>query len=308
MRLAFAGTPAAAVPTLRALLDASDHEVAAVITRPPAPAGRGRRSVASPVAALAAEAGVPILTPVRPAEPQFLAELAALEVDACPVVAYGALLPPSALAVPPHGWVNLHFSLLPAWRGAAPVHHAVLHGDEVTGASTFRIEQGLDTGPVFGVVTETIRPGDTSGDLLGRLSVSGAGLMVATMDGLADGSLVAVPQSSEGVSLAPKITVADAQVPWESPARHVERLVRACTPSPGAWTMFRGDRLKLGPVKLRGAHDLHPGELQVTKSGVVVGTASLDVELGLVQPPGKRPMAAADWARGARIEAGERLA
>jgi methionyl-tRNA formyltransferase len=306
--LAFAGTPAAAVPTLRALLDGSDHEVAAVITRPPAPAGRGRRSVASPVAALAAEAGVPILTPVRPAEPQFLAELAALEVDACPVVAYGALLPPSALAVPPHGWVNLHFSLLPAWRGAAPVHHAVLHGDEVTGASTFRIEQGLDTGPVFGVVTETIRPGDTSGDLLERLSASGAGLMVATMDGIADGSLVAVPQSSEGVSLAPKITVADAQVPWESPARHVERLVRACTPSPGAWTMFRGDRLKLGPVKLRGAHDLHPGELQVTKSGVVVGTASLDVELGLVQPPGKRPMAAADWARGARIEAGERLA
>jgi methionyl-tRNA formyltransferase len=306
--LAFAGTPAAAVPTLRALLDASDHEVAAVITRPPAPAGRGRRSVASPVAALAAEAGVPILTPVRPAEPQFLAELAALEVDACPVVAYGALLPPSALAVPPHGWVNLHFSLLPAWRGAAPVQHAVLHGDEVTGASTFLIEQGLDTGPVFGVVTETIRPGDTSGDLLERLSVSGAGLMVATMDGIADGSLVAVPQSSEGVSLAPKITVADAQVPWESPARHVERLVRACTPSPGAWTMFRGDRLKLGPVKLRGAHDLQPGELQVTKSGVVVGTASLDVELGLVQPPGKRPMAAADWARGARIEAGERLA
>jgi methionyl-tRNA formyltransferase len=204
--------------------------------------------------------------------------------------------------------VNLHFSLLPAWRGAAPVQHAVLHGDEVTGASTFRIEQGLDTGPVFGVVTETIRPGDTSGDLLERLSVSGAGLMVATMDGIADGSLVAVPQSSEGVSLAPKITVADAQVPWESPARHVERLVRACTPSPGAWTMFRGDRLKLGPVKLRGAHDLHPGELQVTKSGVVVGTASLEVELGLVQPPGKRPMAAADWARGARIEAGERLA
>jgi methionyl-tRNA formyltransferase len=306
--LAFAGTPAAAVPTLRALLDASDHEVAAVITRPPAPAGRGRRSVASPVAALAAEAGVPILTPVRPAEPQFLAELAALEVDACPVVAYGALLPPSALAVPPHGWVNLHFSLLPAWRGAAPVQHAVLHGDEVTGASTFLIEQGLDTGPVFGVVTETIRPGDTSGDLLERLSVSGAGLMVATMDGIADGSLVAVPQSGEGVSLAPKITVADAQVPWESPARHVERLVRACTPSPGAWTMFRGDRLKLGPVKLRGAHDLQPGELQGTKSGVVVGTASLDVELGLVQPPGKRPMAAADWARGARIEAGERLA
>jgi methionyl-tRNA formyltransferase len=308
VRLAFAGTPAAAVPTLRALLDSPNHEVAAVITRPAAPAGRGRRTVESPVAVLAAEAGVPVLTPARPSEPEFLAELAALDVDACPVVAYGALLPASALAVPTHGWVNLHFSLLPAWRGAAPVQHAILHGDDVTGASTFLIEQGLDTGPVYGVVTETIRPDDTAGDLLERLAVSGAGLMVATMDGIADGSLAAVPQSSDGVSIAPKINVADALVPWTSPARHIDRLIRACTPAPGAWTTFRDERLKLGPVTLRGAHDLEPGELRVTKSGVTVGTATLDVDLGLVQPPGKRPMAASDWARGARIEAGERLA
>jgi methionyl-tRNA formyltransferase len=307
MRLAFAGTPDAAVPTLRALLDSARHEVVAVITRPAAPAGRGRRRSESPVAALARAAGVAVLTPKRPAEPEFLAELAGLEVDCCPVVAYGALLPPAALAVPRHGWVNLHFSLLPAWRGAAPVQHALLRGDDVTGASTFLIEAGLDTGPVYGVVTESIGPTDTAGDLLARLATSGAGLMTATMDGIEDGSLIAVPQSADGVSLAPKVSVDDARIDWATPGRHVDRSVRACTPAPGAWTTFRGERLKVGPVRLRGANDLAPGELQVAKAGVSVGTASIDVELGLVQPPGKRPMPAPDWARGARIEDGERL-
>jgi methionyl-tRNA formyltransferase len=305
--LAFAGTPAAAVPTLRALLDSPDHEVVAAITRPPARAGRGRRPSQSPVAVLAAEAGLPVLTPDRPGDPGFLAELAGLAVDAAAVVAYGALLPPAALAVPRHGWINLHFSLLPAWRGAAPVQHALLRGDEVTGASTFLIEQGLDTGPVYGVVTETIRPDDTAGELLERLSVSGAGLMVATMDGIADGTLVAVPQSPDGVSIAPKITVDDARVEWDTPGRHVDRAVRASTPNPGAWTVFRGERLKLGPVRLSGGNDLPPGALRVGKDGVTVGTATIDVQLGLVQSPGKRPMPAADWARGARITDGERL-
>ncbi len=307
MRLAFAGTPAAAVPSLRALLDAPGHEVVAVITRPPARAGRGRRETASPVAGLAAEAGVPVLTPDRPGDADFLDTLRELRVDACPVVAYGALLPQRALDVPAHGWVNLHFSLLPAWRGAAPVQHAILHGDDVTGASTFLIEAGLDTGPVFGVVTEPIRPTDTSGDLLERLAVSGAGLLVATMDGIADGSLVPRPQPADGVSVAGKIGVADAQVPWDAPARHVDRLVRACTPAPGAWTTFRGERLKLGPVRLRGANELAPGQLRVERSGVAVGTATVEVELGTVQPPGRKPMPAPDWARGARLEAGETL-
>jgi methionyl-tRNA formyltransferase len=307
VRLAFAGTPAAAVPSLQALLDSSRHEVVAVITRPPARAGRGQRETSSPVAALALAAGLPVLAPARPSEPEFLAELARLDADCCPVVAYGALLPRAALDVPRHGWVNLHFSLLPAWRGAAPVQHAILHGDEITGASTFRIESGLDTGPVFGVVTESIRPRDTAGELLDRLSVSGAGLLAATMDGIADGTLVPRPQPSDGVSIAGKLSVADAAVDWTAPARHIDRLVRACTPAPGAWTIFRGERLKLGPVRVRGANELPPGGLRVERSGVSVGTATAEVELGLVQPPGKRAMPAADWARGARPTPLDRL-
>jgi methionyl-tRNA formyltransferase len=307
VRLVFAGTPGAAVPTLRALLDAPQHDVLAVVTRPPARAGRGRHTAASPVAALAADAGLPVLTPHRAGDPDFLAQLAEFAPDCCPVVAYGALLPPAALDVPTHGWVNLHFSLLPAWRGAAPVQHALLHGDDVTGASTFRIEAGLDTGPVYGVVTESVRADDTSGTLLERLATSGAGLMLATIDGIAAGTLAARPQPGDGVSLAPKITVADAQLDWAKPARHVERVSRACTPAPGAWTMFRGERLKLGPVRVCGTTDLQPGELAVLKDAVRVGTASMDVELGAVQPPGRRMTPAADWARGARLAPGDRL-
>src|SRR5918996_3482126 len=183
MRLVFAGTPEVAVPALDALIASERHEVVAVVTRPDAPAGRGRRLVASPVAQRAEEAGIEVLKPVRPRDPEFLERLREIAPDCCPVVAYGALLPRVALDIPTHGWVNLHFSLLPAWRGAAPVQHALMSGDEVTGACTFRLEQGLDTGPVYGVVTEPIGPRDTAGDLLERLSVSGARLPVATLDG-----------------------------------------------------------------------------------------------------------------------------
>ncbi|MDT4940832.1 MAG: methionyl-tRNA formyltransferase [Pseudonocardiales bacterium] len=307
MRVVFAGTPAPAVPSLRALLDSPRHDVVAVITRPPARAGRGRRTSESPIAAVAAEAGLPVLAPQRPSEPEFVERLVALAPDCCPVVAYGALIPPALLVVPRHGWVNLHFSLLPAWRGAAPVQHALLHGDEVTGASTFLLEAGLDTGPVYGVVTESVRPQDTAGDLLERLAASGAGLLLATLDGIEDGTLVAVPQPADGVSFAPKLSVDDVRVDWTAPARHVERLVRAATPQPGAWTTFRGERLKLGPVRLRGANDLGPGELRVDRSGAAVGTGTISVDLVEVQPSGKRPMPAVDWARGARIADGERL-
>jgi methionyl-tRNA formyltransferase len=300
MRLVFAGTPEVAAPSLRALLD-SRHEVVAVLTRPAARAGRGRKQTASPVEALAREAGLPVFSPQRPGEPEFLDQLRALRPDCCPVVAYGALLPRSALEVPTHGWVNLHFSLLPAWRGAAPVQAAILHGDDVTGASTFLIEEGMDTGPIYGVLTETIRPHDTSGALLTRLADAGAGLLVATMDGIEDGELRAEPQASDGVSRAGKFTVADAAVDWTKPARHIDRLIRACTPAPGAWTMWRQERLKLGPVRLRGANELAPGQMRIEKNSVAVGTATVEVELGQVQPPGKRMMSAADWARGAHL-------
>ncbi|WP_053724496.1 methionyl-tRNA formyltransferase [Streptomyces sp. WM6378] len=308
MKLVFAGTPEVAVPALDALIASGRHEVAAVVTRPDAPAGRGRRLVASPVAERAAEAGIEVLKPVKPRDEQFLARLREIAPDCCPVVAYGALLPKVALDIPAHGWVNLHFSLLPAWRGAAPVQHAVMAGDEITGAATFLIEEGLDSGPVYGTVTEEIRPTDTSGDLLTRLAFAGAGLLAATMDGIEDGSLKAVPQPADGISLAPKITVEMALVDWAAPALRVDRVVRGCTPAPGAWTVFRGERLKLIQVALvTDRTDLAPGELSVAKNNVYVGTGSHAVELLWVQPQGKKPMRGADWARGVRIAPGERL-
>lgn len=302
MRVVFAGTPEVAVPSLDALA-ASGHEVVGVVTRPDAPAGRGRRLVASPVAQRAEELGVPVLKPEHPRDPDFQEQLRALAPDCCPVVAYGALLPQSALDIPVHGWVNLHFSALPHWRGAAPVQHSIWAGDEVTAATTFRIVKELDAGPVFGIMTERIRPDDTSGTLLERLAEGGAGLLVATMDGIADGSLEARPQQADGVSFAPKVEVADAEVDWTHPAVGIDRQVRACTPAPGAWTTYDGERFKLGPVTHTDTV-LPAGELAVTKSEVLVGTGTTAVRLGLVRPFGKKEMAAADWARGVRVGSG----
>lgn len=306
MRLLFAGTPEVALPSLRALLD-SDHEVLAVLTRPDAPAGRGRRLEPSPVRRLAEEAGVEVITD-RPRDPGFRDRLVDLAPDCCPVVAYGEILPADVLDVPRHGWVNLHFSLLPAWRGAAPVQRAIIAGDEMTGASTFRIDSGLDTGPVLGTMTETIAADDTSGTLLDRLADGGAGLLLATMDGLDAGRLEARPQPGEGVSHAAKLDPADGEVRWTSPRLAIDRLVRGCTPAPGAWTTFRGERLKLGPVtRPDEPSSLAPGEIEARKREVLVGAADGPVRLGEVVPLGKRPMPAADWARGVRIAPGERL-
>jgi methionyl-tRNA formyltransferase len=304
MRLVFAGTPEAAVPALDALLK-SRHEVTAVITRPDAPAGRGLHHAVSPVAERAAEAGVEVLKPARPREPEFIDRLRQIAPDCAPVTAYGALIPQSVLDIPAHGWVNLHFSVLPAWRGAAPVQHAILHGDDITGATTFRLVKELDAGPVFGVVTEPIQPDDTAGDLLGRLAVSGAELLVATLDGIESGQLEARPQPTEGVSLAPKITAEDARVHWDQPATAVDRQIRACTPSPGAWSMLGEARLKLWPVdpapdSADSGGPLAPGEVRILRAAVLVGTATTPVGLGGIQPPGKRRMRAADWARGLR--------
>jgi methionyl-tRNA formyltransferase len=308
VRLVFAGTPAVAVPALDAIA-ASRHELVAVVTRPDAPAGRGRGLARSPVAAWADQRGIEVLTPRRPREPDFLARLRELAPDCVPVVAYGALVPPEALQIPRYGWINLHFSLLPAWRGAAPVQHAVLHGDKLTGASVFQLEPGLDTGPVFGTLTDEIRATDTSGDLLNRLAESGAGLLVAVLDAIEAGTARAEPQPADGMSLAPKLTVEDGQVRWSEPAFAVDRRVRAGTPAPGAWTTFRGDRVKLGPVRpVADGPDLAPGELLAERGRVLAGTATTPVALGEVRAAGKKPMPATDWVRGVRVEPGERFA
>lgn len=301
MRVVFAGTPEVAVPALDAIA-ASPHELVGVVTRPDAPAGRGRRLTPSPVAQRAEELGVPVLKPAHPREPEFQEALRALEPDCCPVVAYGALIPRSALDIPRHGWVNLHFSVLPAWRGAAPVQHAIWAGDDYTGATTFRIVEALDAGPMFGVMTERIRATDTAGDLLTRLAEGGSSLLVATLDGIADGALEAREQPEEGVSLAPKISVDDARVDWTEPAVGVDRRIRACTPGPGAWTTLDGERVKLGRVEVvADGPDLAPGLLRVGKNEVLVGTATEPVRLTELKAFGKKQMAAADWARGVRL-------
>jgi methionyl-tRNA formyltransferase len=305
MRVVFAGTPQTAVPALQAVAESS-HDLVAVVTRPDAPAGRGRRLVASPVAEHAEELGIPVLKPQHPKDPDFQQQLKDLAPDCCPVVAYGAMLPQTALDIPRFGWVNLHFSLLPAWRGAAPVQHAIWAGDEVTGATTFRIVKELDAGPTYGVMTETVRPTDTSGALLGRLAVGGAALLVATLDGIDDGSLEAREQPTEGVSLAPKILVDDARIAWTEPAAAVDRRIRACTPEPGAWSTYDGERIKIFPVRVAADRDrLEPGVLEVAKNAVYVGTATEPVLLGEVKAFGKKQMGAADWARGVRVASGE---
>lgn len=305
MRLVFAGTPEAAVPSLEALL-ASRHEVAAVLTRPDARTGRGRALTPSPVKETALARGIPALTPANARDAGLRDTLRTLAPDACPVVAYGHLLPPELIGIPRHGWINLHFSLLPAWRGAAPVQWALLAGDEITGATTFRIDGGLDTGPVLGTMTEPIRPDDTSGTLLDRLARAGARLLTATLDGLEEGSLVPVPQPDHGVSHAPKLTPADGELRWGIPAVALSRRIRGCTPQPGAWTTFRDRRLGLGPVTLHEDRDpLPPGRVLAGRRSVLVGTGTRPVRLGMVTPQGRRAMPAADWARGVRIADGE---
>ncbi|AVM65345.1 methionyl-tRNA formyltransferase [Dietzia sp. oral taxon 368] len=304
MRLVFAGTPEVAVPSLRALLDSDRHEVVAVLSRPDARTGRGRGLSRSPVAAAADAAGIEVLTPPNARDAGFAERLRELAPDAVPVVAYGHLVPRPVLDIPTHGWINLHFSLLPAWRGAAPVNAAIAAGDEVTGATTFRLDEGMDTGPVLGTMTEAVRPRDTAGELLGRLSESGAGLLVATLDGLEAGDLRPVPQPTDGVSHAGKLTVDDARVRWTDPALAVDRHIRSVTPAPGAWTTLNGQRVKIGSA--RPAEDaapaLAPGRIAWDKRTFHVGTASAPMAIETIQPPGKKMMNALDWIRGARLD------
>jgi methionyl-tRNA formyltransferase len=308
MRLVFAGTPETALPSLDALLK-SRHDIVAVITRPDAKAGRGLKVGQSPIAQRADEAGIEILRPTRLADEEFLTRLRQIAPDCCPVTAYGAIIPQIALDIPARGWVNLHFSVLPAWRGAAPVQHAILHGDDVTGATTFQIVRELDAGPVYGVLTEPIRASDTAGDMLERLSFAGADLLVATLDGIEAGELEAREQPADGVSLAPKITPADAQVSWRTAASAIDRQIRACTPEPGAWTQLDGVRVKLWPVAVAGVdaadgadRPVAPGEVRVQRDRILAGTGTSPVLLGDVQADGKRRMPAADWIRGLHLD------
>jgi methionyl-tRNA formyltransferase len=305
VRIVFAGTPEVAVPALDALLE-SRHQMVAVVTRPDAPRGRGKKLSESPVGERARELGVELLKPARPRDEDFVAQLTEIAPDCCPVVAYGALLPQRVLDIPSHGWVNLHFSLLPAWRGAAPVQHAILAGDQVTGATTFSIVLELDAGPTYAEVTEAIQPTDTAGELLQRLSISGARLLVDTLDGIEDGTLTARPQPDAEVSYASKLTVEDARIDWDRPADELDRLIRGCSPAPGAWTSFAGERFKINSARLAG-NTLAPGALEITKKSVQVGTATRALELDQVQAQGKKPMAAADWARGVSFGAQPRL-
>jgi methionyl-tRNA formyltransferase len=303
VRLVFAGTPTPALPALRRLIDSPRHEVVAVLTRPDAASGRRGKPEPSPVAREALDRGIPLLRPSRPNSAEFVAELSEMGPECCAVVAYGALLRDALLAVPPRGWINLHFSLLPAWRGAAPVQAAIAAGDTITGATAFQIEPSLDSGPVYGVVTETIQPTDTAGDLLERLSISGAALLSTTLDGIADGTLTPRPQPTDGVSIAPKITVEQARVRWDLPAPVVERRIRAVTPNPGAWTLIGNLRVKLGPVHIdETPKPLPPGGIYVDRKNVWIGTGSEPVRLGQMQAPGKKLMNAVDWARGARLD------
>ncbi|MFV0430519.1 MAG: methionyl-tRNA formyltransferase [Arachnia sp.] len=294
MRLVVAGTPEVALPTLDALV-ASRHEVVGVLTRPDAPVGRGRRLKPSPVAARAADLGIEVLTPATATDPALLHRLGQLDIDVCPVVAYGALLPQAALDIPRHGWVNLHFSQLPRWRGAAPVQHALMAGDATIGTTCFRIVKQLDAGDVFEMSSQPL-PDVTAGELLDELSRTGANQMLAALDAIEAGT-TPTPQSPVGATYAPKISVADARLDFEAPAEKVHRRIMGCSPHPGAWCEVNGQRVKVLRSAPAGRSDLAPGRLAATKRQVFVGAGGGSVELLEVQAAGKRRMNAADWAR-----------
>lgn len=297
MRIAFAGTPHVAIPALAALVD-SHHSVDLVITRPDAPTGRGKVMTPSDVAVWADDRGLPILK---------TDSLSGLDVDfsefdCVVVIAFGAFVPEELLSEPRHGWLNVHFSLLPTWRGAAPVQYAIMHGDETTGASIFRIDKGMDTGPLLTQLVTDIGPHETSGELLDRLAQESVVLLLQTLSGLEAGAIRLTEQQSYDVSYAPKLGTADARIDWALPGLVIERRIRAMAPAPGAWTIDRAsdnERFKLAPVRLRtDVTSLNQGQVILVDSCVLVGTGSCAVELTEIQPPGKKMMSAADWLRG----------
>ena len=297
MRLIFAGTPEAAVPSLEALTG-TGHEIVRVVSRPPAPLGRKRVVTPSPVHRAADRLGLEVLPAARLGAPE-TAELTADAADLAVIVAYGGLVAEPLLSAPRLGWINLHFSLLPRWRGAAPVQRAIIAGDRETGVDVFQLEAGLDTGPVFASRPVAIGPLETAGHLLGRLAPIGAALLVDVVESLADGSAAAVPQVGEPTA-APKLALADGRLDWHEPAGRVLDRIRGCTPEPGAWAEAGGRRLKVheaAPADPSG--ELAPGEVGADGRRVLVGCADGALELLRVQPDGRSEMTADAWLRGA---------
>lgn len=320
LRVLFAGTPEVAVPSLRTLAKDTEHfEVVAVLTRPDAPTGRGRRLMASPVKMAALELGLPVME-CDPNEEAFLSALKATGAEAAAIVAYGRILKEPVLEALPLGWYNLHFSLLPQWRGAAPAQRAIWAGESVTGASVFRVTKGMDEGPVLAQSTVEIGAHENAGELLGRLAEDGAHLLAASLEGMAEGQITPVEQPAGAFEVAAKISHDDAHMRFDVPVFALDRQIRACTPLPGAWCGLhaQGDALapttlhvtKASPasVELRESvevpDDLKPGELRATKHHVWVGTSTEALELQLVKAQGKKEMGAAEWARGAHLGPG----
>lgn len=300
MKCVFAGTPAAAVPALTSLVKSS-HEVVATLTRPPARTGRGRALACSPVESAAREAGIDVYTPRTLRDPDVVATLRSLDADVVAVVAYGQIVPPELLDAYRFGWVNLHFSLLPRWRGASPVQHALMAGDDLTGVSVFQIEEGLDTGPVYAQDPYPILPGSTTPILMEKLARHGAQVLVSVLDSLESGKATGHPQDDDEVTYAPMITRENTRIDFARPGEEIERLVRACSDNPGTWALLEGTRLKITRVACLPSSDLAPGELRVSKNEVAVGTATCDLLIATLAAPGKRVMAAPEWARGARL-------
>lgn len=303
VRIAFLGTPAVAVPPLEALVADDRVEVVVVLTNPDRPRGRSGTPQPPPVKVAATEAGIEVWQPDRPRE--VVDRLRALDLDAAAVVAYGALLPQDVLSSVAHGFVNLHYSLLPRWRGAAPVQHAIAAGDEVTGLTTFVLDAGMDTGPVLQRREVPIGPTTTSGDLLEQLTELGAGVLVDSVVGLVDGTITAVPQDDEGATLAPKITADDVRVDWSADADRVAGLVRAANPRPGAHTTWRGERCKLwdarvaDPVTASDAVGAEPGAVVGgNDDGPVVACGSGAVVLHLLQPANRPRQSGRDFLNG----------
>lgn len=310
MKIIFAGTPEPAAVTLEHLLADDRVEVTAVITQPDAKRGRGRSLKPSAVAEVAEKHNLPTFkwatlkggTEDGQQARAELSQLAASGAQAIAVVAYGNLIPADLLNIVEHGWINLHFSLLPRWRGAAPVQAAIAAGDTATGASIFRIERGLDTGPVIATNQESIGLEDTADDLLTRLTYSGRQLLADALVALGEGTASTVSQNDATATHAAKITSANARIDWRLPGHVIQRVARAHTPAPGAWTLLDGQRYKIGlllPAKeSEQVPHLTPGQLHATKKSVWVGTATSVLQIIRIQPPGKKMMAAADWARG----------